>query len=885
MQTGESNQGSYNMRPILRSAVLMVGILTAIVVLTSYVHVHAAISDLIFADDFESGDFSAWTSSATNGGNLSVSPSAASVGSFGLQALINNTIPMYVLDTSPNAEPRYRARFYFDPNSITMATGNYIYILSGRDTSNTVILQIQFSRSSVGYQLRVRAYDSGLANYVNTPFVTISDGVHFVELDWGNDGHLTFWVDGVQQGSLTGLNNSSYTMDSVRLGATYISSTGLSGTYYIDAFESRQLTYIGPITGLPTTTPSPTSFGTSTPTPTRTPTRTPVPTFTPISAGSIRFAAIGDYGKDGPAEAAVANLVKSWNPNFIITTGDNNYPSGEATTIDQNIGQYYHEFIFPYVGSYGAGAASNRFFPSLGNHDWDTGNILAYEDYFTLPGNERYYDFVWGPVHFFIIDSDSHEPDGNLSTSIQAAWLQTQLTTSTSPWNLVYFHHPPYSSGQEHGSMTEMQWPFQGWGADVVLSGHNHNYERVILNGFPYFVVGLGGANLHAFTTPVPGSEVRYNSDNGALLVEAGSSYMTFQLITITGAIIDTYTLGTASTATPTSTETTTPTKTSTPTPAPTSTYTGTPTDAATPTQTFTPTFTSTPTDTGTPSQTSTPTTTPSQTFTPTDTATPTQTFTPASTSTPTETRTSTLTPTSTLTSTATPTKTATSTPTLTPTLTSSPTAGADLIFADGFESGNLAAWSSSTIDAGDLSVSTAAALTGGYGLQAMIDDNNVIYVTDDRPNAESRYRARFYFDPNSIVMNSKDSHYLFYGYTGASTVVLRVQFRLLNGSYQLNAGLRNDSNTWASTTWFTISDASHSIEIDWRAATASGANNGSLALWIDGAQRANLTGVDNDTRRIDRIRLGAVSGIDNSTRGTYYFDTFASHRETYIGP
>jgi hypothetical protein len=844
------------MRPLLRSTVLTIAILAAFAVLTSYIPVRAETADLIFADDFESGDLSAWTSSATNSGNLSVSPSAALVGVYGLQATVNSTVPIYVRDDSPNAEARYRARFYFNPNSITMATGNYTYLLAGRDASNTVILQIQFSRSSTGYQLRVRAYDSVLANFVNTPAAAISDGVHLVEVDWGNDGHVTFWVDEVQRGSLTGVNNSIYTMDSVRLGATHIGGIGISGTYSIDAFESRQLSYIGPVSGLPTPTSSSTSLGTSTPTATRAPTRTPAPTFTPVSANSLRFATIGDYGKDGPAESAVAQLVKSWNPDFIITTGDNNYPLGAADTIDQNIGQYYHEFIYPYVGSYGAGAASNRFFPSLGNHDWETGDTQPYEEYFTLPGNERYYDFVRGPVHFFVLDSDSREPDGILSSSIQAAWLQTQLANSTSPWDVVYFHHPPYSSGHEHGSSTEMQWPFQAWGADVVLSGHSHNYERVIFNGFPYFVVGLGGANLHAFTTPVPGSEVRYNGDYGALLVEASPAYMTFQLITVTGVVIDTYTLGTAATATPTSTETATPR------------------DIATSTSTGTPTFT--PTSTPTASQTATPTFTTS-----------TFTSTPIDTGTPTETRTSTFTPTAT----ASPSPTATMSPTRTPTAsqtasaTLSSTPASDVIFADGFESGNLSAWSASVTDVGDLSANSSVALAGGYGLRAVIDDNNVIYVTDDRPNAERRYRARFYFDPNSISMNNKDSHYLFYGYTGASTVVLRVQFRFLNGSYQLNVGLRNDSSSWTSSSWFTISDAPHSIELDWRASTGSGANNGGLTLWIDGTQRADLTGLDNDTRRIDRVRLGAVTGIDNGTRGTYYFDTFESRRETYIGP
>jgi hypothetical protein len=74
-------------------------------------------------------------------------------------------------------------------------------------------------------------------------------------------------------------------------------------------------------------------------------------------------------------------------------------------------------------------------------------------------------------------------------------------------------------------------------------------------------------------------------------------------------------------------------------------------------------------------------------------------------------------------------------------------------------------------------------------------------------------------------------------------------------------------------------------MELDWRAATAAGANDGGLTLWLDGQQRANLTSINNDARRIDRVRLGAVIGIDSGTRGTYYFDAFESRRGTYIGP
>src|SRR5262245_42372635 len=64
--------------------------------------------------------------------------------------------------------------------------------------------------------------------------------------------------------------------------------------------------------------------------------------------GTIRFAVVGDYGADTPDEARVAALVKSWSVDFVITTGDNNYPNGEASTIDQNIGKHYGEFIGNY---------------------------------------------------------------------------------------------------------------------------------------------------------------------------------------------------------------------------------------------------------------------------------------------------------------------------------------------------------------------------------------------------------------------------------------------------------------------------------------------------------------------------------------------------------
>lgn len=212
-------------------------------------------------------------------------------------------------------------------------------------------------------------------------------------------------------------------------------------------------------------------------------------------------------------------------------------------------------------------------------------------------------------------------------------------------------------------------------------------------------------------------------------------------------------------------------------------------------------------------------------------------------------------------------------------------TATSDVIFADGFETGTLAAWSASS-NGGSLSVTTAAALAGSSrGLRVALTSNTATYLTDLTPASETRYRARFYFDPNTITMSGGNAHYIFYGDSGTSTVAVYIEFRRSSGQYQLRAGILNDASSYSVTTWNTITDAPHSMEIDWRRSSAAGANNGGLTFWIDGVQRANLTGIDNDTRRIDGIRLGPVSGIDSGTRGAYYFDAFVSSRQNYIGP
>ena len=335
-----------------------------------------------------------------------------------------------------------------------------------------------------------------------------------------------------------------------------------------------------PTAALPTATPLPTNTPTVSPTATpipatatatqtsNAPTATPTPTATNVS-GAIRFGVIGDFGGATTAQGNVATMLAGQNVSFIVSVGDNRYGS---LTYDQAVGRYYCNYLKGVTSGTncaGGNSAVNAFFPVLGNHDYsDGGGITSYLSYFTLPGSgvatsgtsgsERYYDVIQGPVHFFFIDSDEAIRSTTDRTA-QQNWLQGRLAASTTRWQVVVLHHAPYSSGS-HGSNSTMQWPYASWGADVVLAGHDHTYERIFQNNIVYFVNGLGGYSLYSFNTPVAGSQVRYNSNYGAMIVTADANAMTFRFLTRTNVEIDSYTLGAAApTATPTVSPTATP--------------------------------------------------------------------------------------------------------------------------------------------------------------------------------------------------------------------------------------------------------------------------------------------------------------------------------------
>ncbi len=259
----------------------------------------------------------------------------------------------------------------------------------------------------------------------------------------------------------------------------------------------------------------------------------------------ITFGIIGDFGGNNAGSKAVAKSINSKKPDFIITVGDNNYPRGCLATIDENIGQYYSNYIGNYHGSYGDGASINKFFPTLGNHDWDAsthcpaGDTLPYEQYFTLPGNQRYYDFEKNGIHFFALDSDTREPSGNTKGSAQYKWLVEKLKNSKAHFKIAYFHHAPYSSSY-HGSNKNLQWDFAKLGIDVVLAGHDHIYERIERNGILYFVNGIGGADSNYKTWwKIKGSKFIYNKTYGYMLATIAANKLTFKLYSQDSELID----------------------------------------------------------------------------------------------------------------------------------------------------------------------------------------------------------------------------------------------------------------------------------------------------------------------------------------------------------
>lgn len=191
----------------------------------------------IFADDFQSGDLSAWAASV---GPVSVVPQAGMGGTtLGMAAVVNGSAPAYVVDTTPNYEARYRAQFYFHPNGTDTAGGQHDIFVAFDDVGTPIFgIQFEHSAARAGYEVRAWARTDGGLQL--TDWFEIANAPHLLGLDWESSaaGTLRLAVDGVTQRTLSGLDTRLYLVDEVRLGPSQGLTDGMSGTEYFDEFNA-----------------------------------------------------------------------------------------------------------------------------------------------------------------------------------------------------------------------------------------------------------------------------------------------------------------------------------------------------------------------------------------------------------------------------------------------------------------------------------------------------------------------------------------------------------------------------------------------------------------------------------------------------------------------
>ncbi|HXE73163.1 MAG TPA: metallophosphoesterase, partial [Candidatus Nitrosotenuis sp.] len=245
---------------------------------------------------------------------------------------------------------------------------------------------------------------------------------------------------------------------------------------------------------------------------------------------SFRFAALGDCGAGTPAQAQIAARIVADRPELVVLTGDIAYDEGSARQLQERFFIPYRQLL-----------ARIPFFPCLGNHDVRTRDGAPYLEAFHLPGRERYYSFDWGDVHFVALDSNLPFGPG----TAQDRWLASDLAAAGRPWKVVYFHHPPYSSGP-HGSSQALRqaWTplFARHGVQLVLSGHDHIYQRSRpIEGVTYVVTGGGGASLYS-VGPAEWS-VAAASRHHYLRLEAGPSSLKGEAVDAAGQTFDRFEL------------------------------------------------------------------------------------------------------------------------------------------------------------------------------------------------------------------------------------------------------------------------------------------------------------------------------------------------------
>jgi hypothetical protein len=252
----------------------------------------------------------------------------------------------------------------------------------------------------------------------------------------------------------------------------------------------------------------------------------PAPTAVLVGAGDI---AACDSKGDEQTAALLDSIAGT-----VFTAGDNAYSSGSAS-----------QFARCYAPSWGR--HKNRTRPSLGNHDDRSAHGAPYFAYFGAQAGvsgRGYYSYDLGAWHIVVLNSNTRMKRG----APQERWLRADLAATRARCVLAYWHHPRFSSGSEHGSQPQTAPLWQAladFGADVVVAGHDHDYERFAPQspggkadpdrGIREFVVGTGGADLRPMGAPIANSEVRSHEAWGVLKLTLSDGAYSWRFIPVAG--------------------------------------------------------------------------------------------------------------------------------------------------------------------------------------------------------------------------------------------------------------------------------------------------------------------------------------------------------------
>ena len=248
----------------------------------------------------------------------------------------------------------------------------------------------------------------------------------------------------------------------------------------------------------------------------------------PMEQGSVKFVAIGDTGTGTKQQKELAKVMMDYRARFpyefVIMVGDNMYGGEKATDFTKKFEEPYRVLLDQGV----------KFYASLGNHDESNQRLYKL---FNMEG-EEFYRFKKDDVAFYALNS-------NYMDKRQIDWLSSELGKDTTKWKVAFFHHPPYSSGEAHGSsdsLREIVEPlFLKYGVDVVFAGHEHFYERLKpQKGIYYFITGAGGKLRKGdVKRNSPLTAKAFDTDLSFMLVEIADKTMHFQVISRTGETVD----------------------------------------------------------------------------------------------------------------------------------------------------------------------------------------------------------------------------------------------------------------------------------------------------------------------------------------------------------